>query len=50
MNEFGKVIGYKINTQKPTAFLYTNNQMMHVFLRLDGFSFTERLVVTLQLN
>ena len=26
INEFGKVLGYKINTQKPLAFLYTNNE------------------------
>ena len=26
MNEFGKVAGYKINTQKSVAFLYTNNK------------------------
>ena len=26
INEFGKVAGYKINTQKPLAFLYTNNE------------------------
>ena len=25
-NEFGKVAGYKINTQKPIEFLYTNNE------------------------
>ena len=25
-NEFGKVAGYKINAQKPHAFLYTNNE------------------------
>ena len=25
ISEFGKVAGYKINTQKLTAFLYTNN-------------------------
>ena len=25
MIEFSKVAGYKINTQKATAFLYTNN-------------------------
>ena len=24
MNEFGKVAGYKINTQKSVVFLYTN--------------------------
>ena len=26
ISEFGKVIGYKINTQKSLAFLYTNNE------------------------
>ena len=26
INEFGKVTGYKINTQKSIAFLYTNNE------------------------
>ena len=26
INEFGKVAGYKINTQKSIAFLYTKNK------------------------
>ena len=26
ISEFSKVAGYKINTQKPIAFLYTNNE------------------------
>ena len=26
INEYSKVSGYKINTQKSVAFLYTNNQ------------------------
>ena len=26
MSEFSKVAGYKINTQQPLAFLYTNNE------------------------
>ena len=26
INEFGKVAGYKINTRKSVAFLYTNNE------------------------
>ena len=26
INEFGKAAGYKINTQKLTALLYTNNE------------------------
>ena len=26
INEFNKVVGYKVNTQKSVAFLYTNNE------------------------
>ena len=26
-NEFGKIAGYKTNTQKSLAFLYTNNEL-----------------------
>ena len=26
INEFGKTAGYKVNTQKSKAFLYTNNK------------------------
>ena len=26
INKYSKVVGYKINTQKPLAFLYTNNE------------------------
>ena len=26
INEFGKVAGYKVNTQKSLVFLYTNNE------------------------
>ena len=28
INEFGKVAGYKTNTQKPVVFLYTNNERL----------------------
>ena len=28
INEFGKFAGYKINTQKSVAFLYTNNERL----------------------
>lgn len=27
MSEFGKMAGYKINTQKSVAFLHTNNEV-----------------------
>ena len=30
-NEFGKVAGYKINTQKSVAFLYTNKDQKEKF-------------------
>ena len=29
INELGKVSGYKINTQKSVAFLYTNNEIIN---------------------
>ena len=33
ISEFGKVAGYKINTQKSLAFLYTNNENQKEKLR-----------------
>ena len=33
INEFSKVAGYKFNTQKPVAFLYTNNERSEEKLR-----------------
>ena len=33
INTFGKVTGYKINTQKLTAFLYTNNERSEIVIR-----------------
>ena len=33
INEYSKVAGYKINTQKSLAFLYTNNEKMKEKLR-----------------
>ena len=33
INEYGKVAGYKINTQKSLAFLYTNNERVEKILR-----------------
>ena len=27
VSEFGKTVGYKVNTQKSKAFLYTNNEI-----------------------
>ena len=33
MNEFGKTAGYKLNTQKSKAFLYTNNETTETEIR-----------------
>ena len=33
INEFGKTAGYKVNTQKSKAFLYTNNEISETELR-----------------
>ena len=39
ISEFGKVVGYKINTQKSTAFLYTDNERSGREVR-ESISFT----------
>ena len=33
LNEFGKTAGYKVNTQKSKAFLYTNNETAETEIR-----------------
>ena len=33
INEFGKTAGYKVNTQKSKAFLYTNNETAEIEVR-----------------
>ena len=43
INEFGKVAGYKINTQKSLAFLYTNN-------KTSGRAIKETLPFTIKKN
>ena len=39
INEFSKVSGYKINTQKSLAFLYTNNEKSEREIK-ESISFT----------
>ena len=39
INEHSKVIGYKINTQKSLAFLYTNNEKSETEIK-ETISFT----------
>ena len=33
INEFGKIAGYEVNTQKSNAFLYTNNETAETEIR-----------------
>ena len=33
ISEFGKTVGYKVNTQKSKAFLYTNNEISKTQIR-----------------
>ena len=33
INEFGKTAGYKVNTQKSKAFLYTKNETSETLIR-----------------
>ena len=33
LNKFGKTAGYKVNTQKSKAFLYTNNETSETEIR-----------------
>ena len=33
ISEFGKTAGYKVNTQKSKAFLYTNNEISETVIR-----------------
>ena len=36
INEFGKTAGYKVNTQKSKAFLYTNNETAETEIRKNS--------------
>ena len=46
ISEFSKVAGYKINTQKSLAFLYTNNEKLEREIK-ESIPFT---IATKQLN
>ena len=45
INEFGKLIGYKLNTQKCTEFLYANNEKSEEQIReIIPFTITSKLI------
>ena len=44
----GKVVGYKINTQKSVAFLYTNNELSEREIK-ETFTITSKIIKYLAL-
>ena len=51
INEFGKTAGYKVNTQKSKAFLYTNNETSEVEIRKKiSFDIATRKIKYLGIN
>ena len=51
INEFGKTAGYKANTQKSRAFLYTNNESAEIEIRKKiPFDITTRKIKYLERN
>ena len=50
-NEFGKVAGYKVNTQESLAFLYTNNERSEIEIKETiPFSITSKRIKYLGIN
>ena len=51
INEFGKVAGYKINTQKSISFLYTNNERSEGEIRKTiPFTITSKRIKYLEID
>ena len=51
INEFGKTAGYKVNTQKSKAFLYTNNEISETEIRKKiPFDIATRKIKYLRIN
>ena len=51
MNEFSKAAGYKINTQKSLAFLYTNNEKSESKIKEPiPFTITTKRIKYLEIN
>ena len=51
INEFGKTAGYKVNTQKSKAFLYTNNEPAETEIRKKiPFDIATRIIKYLGMN
>ena len=51
INEFGKTAGYKVNTQKSKAFLYTNNETAETEIRKEiPFDMATKIIKYLGIN
>ena len=50
INEFGKISGYKINTQRSVAFLYTNKLSERELKKTISFTITSRRIKYLETN
>ena len=52
INEFGKIAGYKVNTQKSKAFLYTNNEPAETEIKKKNirFDIATRKIKYLRIN
>ena len=51
ISEFSKVAGYKINTQKSLAFLYTNNEKSERAIKESiPFTITTKIIKYLEIN
>jgi len=51
INAFGKISGYKINTQKSLAFLYTNNERSEREIKETiSFTITSKRIKYLEIN
>ena len=50
ISEFSKVAGYKINTQKSLAFLYTNNEKSEVIKESIPFTNATKIIKYLGIN
>ena len=50
INEFGKTAGYRVNTQKSKAFLYTNNKTAEKEIKKNPFDIATRKIKYLGIN
>ena len=51
INEFGKISGYKINTQRSVAFLYTNSELLEREIKkIISFTITSKRIKYIGIN